>query len=245
MVVFLVAEEQQAPGKRIDRMKKANRFFSEEQKALIQAAVSAAEKTTSGEIIPVVATQSNRYDRAEDIFGLFFAMITLVICWLSYERMAPIQVEWGVTQSNQLSLLPIITIVLIGFFLGTKIATMYPSLGLIFIAKKLMKTEVERCAIEAFHRFKLAETKDATGILIYVSLFEHMVTVLGDSGINEKIEPDNWQDICDIAIQGIKNGDPAEGLVNAIEQCGALLSKHFPIQPDDENELGNELQLIN
>ncbi len=107
-----------------------------------------------------------------------------------------------------------------------------------------MQEDVERSAIEAFHRFRLSETQDATGILIYVSLFEHMVTVMGDQGINQKMSQTAWQEVCSLTLQGIKKGNPTDGLVNSIQQCGLLLAENFPIAPDDKNELANQLQLI-
>ncbi len=225
-------------------MKTASRFFSNTQIQMIETAISEAEKSTSGEIIPVVATVSGRYDRAEDIFGLLFAVISLAVCWVLFQEMVPVEEQWSQGVTIQLSLLPIIAIVILGFFAGTILATFFPSLRLIFIAKKEMQEEVERSAAEAFHRFRVHQTQAATGILIYVSLYEHMVTVIGDSSINEAIKQIDWEEICTLTVQGIKKGTPAEGLIGSIEQSGKLLAEYFPILPDDENELSNELRLI-
>ncbi len=76
-------------------MKKASQFFSEEQKEMIQTAVFKAEEITAGEIIPVVATKSGRYERAEDLFGLLFAVIALVGYWLVFEKMDFVNQQWG------------------------------------------------------------------------------------------------------------------------------------------------------
>jgi putative membrane protein len=43
---------------------------------------------------------------------------------------------------------------------------------------------------------------------------------------------------------GIRNGRAADGLIQAIEHAGELLSQHFPRGADDRNELINELKLI-
>lgn len=225
-------------------MKTASRFFSNTQIQLIETAISEAEKSTSGEIIPVVATVSGRYDRAEDIFGLLFALISLTVCWLYFQQVIAVEEQWSQGMSIQLTLLPIIAIVLFGFFVGTILATIFPSLRLVFIAKKQMQEEVERSAGEAFHRFRVHQTEASTGILIYVSLYEHMVTVIGDSRINEKIQQSVWDEVCVLTVQGIKKGTPTEGLINTIERCGLLLAEYFPVLPDDDNELSNELQLV-
>ncbi len=225
-------------------MKKASQLFSDTQKTRIEAAVAEAEKTTSGEIIPVVATVSGRYDRAEDLFGLAFALISLVVCWMLFQEVVPVEGQWGNGMTPRLSLPGIVLIIVSGFFGGMILATVCPVLRLFFIAKQEMREEVERSAAEVFYRFRVRETQASTGIMIYISLYEHMVTVLGDSGINEKLPQSAWQDVCVIAVEGMKKGKPADGLIDAIERCGMLLAEHFPIAADDKNELSNELRLI-
>ena len=79
------------------------------------------------------------------------------------------------------------------------------------------------------------------GILILVSLLEHRVQVLADSGINARVAPGTWDKIVQIVLDGIRGKDLCRGLCEAIEQCGEILSKEFPVQPDDINELPNRL----
>ncbi len=225
-------------------MMKASRWFTEDQKQSVQAAVLSAEQATSGEIIPVVATRSGCYERGEDIFGLLFSIGLLSACWFAYPLLIPGNENWGEIWTGQLPLFVIIAILLTGFLIGTKLAVMFPSLAVLLISKQQMQQAVERKAIEAFHHFKLSDTRDGTGVLIYISLYEHMVTVLGDSGISEKIDPQAWHEICSNTVNDIKQGKPADAMINAITCCGDILATHFPIQPDDTNELGNELQLI-
>ena len=47
-------------------------------------AVRDAEAATSAEIVPVVARCSGRYDRPEDIVGLWFAALAMIIVWTVY-----------------------------------------------------------------------------------------------------------------------------------------------------------------
>ena len=107
-----------------------------------------------------------------------------------------------------------------------------------------MREEVGRKALEAFHQFRIRGTQGATGVLIYVSLYEHNVRVLGDEAISEKLKQQDWDDVCNLVVEGMKSKQPAEKLVEAIEICGQLLAEHFPIEEDDQNELPNKLQLI-
>jgi putative membrane protein len=128
--------------------------------------------------------------------------------------------------------------------LGTAAATFLPTLALPFVTEKEMRGEVERSAAEAFHRFRLRKTAAGTGILLYVSLYERRVRVLGDDAIAEKIDQKDWETVRDLIVDGIRANRASEGICRAISKCGELLSRHFPIQPGDANEIRNELQII-
>lgn len=223
-------------------MKKPSALFNDEHKALIADAIDSAETHTSGEILPVVVTTSGRYDRAEDILGLCLALLALAIAWLLFQ--GPSVAGWSGAEEMQLGLGAIIGIVVAGFVVGAALATLFPMLRLPFIPKREMQEEVERRALEMFQRLRVRATENATGVLIYVSLYEHMVRVVGDDAINEKFSPEDWQEVCGLVVEGMKAKTPELGLANGIRRCGELLAKHLPIQPGDRNELASELVLI-
>ena len=225
-------------------MKKASNYFSDEDKKIIQDAIARAESNTSGEIVPVVASVSGRYDRSEDIFGVLFSLILLTIAWLTTQEITPIDGQWESEVKTVITLPWALAIIFLGFIVGAILASFFPVLRLIFISKKEMREEVGRKALEAFHQFRIRGTQGATGVLIYVSLYEHNVRVLGDEAITEKLKQQDWDDVCNLVVDGMKSKQPAEKLVEAIEICGQLLAEHFPIEEDDQNELPNKLQLI-
>ena len=75
-------------------------------------------------------------------------------------------------------------------------------------------------------------------------VFEHRVVVLPDDTINEKLPGQDWQEVCDVIVAGMKSNQPAQALESAIARCGEILGKPLPRQDEDVNELGNELILI-
>jgi len=225
-------------------MKKASNYFSDENKKIIEDAIARAESKTSGEIVPVVASVSGRYDRSEDIFGVLFSLILLTTAWLYTQEITPIAGQWESEVKTVITLPWALAIIFLGFIVGAILASFFPVLRLIFISKKEMREEVGRKALEAFHQFRIRGTQGATGVLIYVSLYEHNVRVLGDEAISEKLKQQDWDDVCNLVVEGMKSKQPAEKLVEAIEICGQLLAEHFPIEEDDQNELPNKLQLI-
>jgi putative membrane protein len=70
---------------------------------------------------------------------------------------------------------------------------------------------------------------------------EHRAVVLADHAIAEKVDAKVWQELVDLMIQGVKRGDLADGMTQAIQRCGELLTPNFPIAEDDVNELRDHL----
>ena len=95
-----------------------------------------------------------------------------------------------------------------------------------------------------FHRFQVRKTEAGTGILIYVSLYERMVRVQGDDTISAKMDQSDWDAVLDTVIDGLKADRASQGIAQGILKSGELLSHHFPIQPGDVNEIGNDLRII-
>ena len=83
----------------------------------------------------------------------------------------------------------------------------------------------------------LDHTTGHTGILIMISLEERRVEVRAGKSISEFYDQKRWKVVVDTITSGIKKGDAAEGICDAIIMVGRILSKHFPIQPGDVNEI--------
>ena len=100
-------------------------------------------------------------------------------------------------------------------------------------------------SLDAFGSFRVRRTAAGTGILLYVSLFERTVCVLGDDAIAARLEQKDWSEVRDIILKGLGSGRAADALCEAIARCGDLLSRHFPYRAGDVNEIGDELRLVN
>jgi len=103
------------------------------------------------------------------------------------------------------------------------------------------KKSIKDLAAEEFYNLGMADTRDKTGILIYVLLSQRKFYILADSGINEKVEQKTWDTIRDEMTEEFKHGHYLKGIINTIEKVGTILGKHFPIKSDDTNELSNKV----
>ncbi len=94
---------------------------------------------------------------------------------------------------------------------------------------------------EIFEQLGIGNTVLQNGVLIYMSIDDRKIAILGDKGIDKVVPSDFWESIYrDIKIQ-FKEGNFTEGLVGAILQTGIQLQKYFPLQDGDKNELSDEI----
>ena len=127
--------------------------------------------------------------------------------------------------------------------LGILVAMAIRPIRLALAGKALIDRRVAARALEAFVEQEVFDTRDRTGILIFLSLYERRVQVIGDSGINARVPEGAWQEVVDIIVSHMKTGTPGAGLVKAIEKCGELLrTSGVEIRPDDTNELSDGLR---
>ena len=96
-------------------------------------------------------------------------------------------------------------------------------------------------AVEVFANLHMHQTKNRNGVLIYVAYQDQVFAIIGDAGINSKVEGDFWEKEKELLGQYFKKRQFTEGICEAISLIGERLQKYFPYHPDDQNELPNEV----
>lgn len=203
----------------------------------VQEAVQRAERQTAGEIVPVVVPESDEYEVAPwrgAVFGGLLALIgvLLVLQFYSGWSLGWLYTPWALA-----------LIVLGASVLGGGLVRVVPPLRRLAAGRELLEETVHRRALQAFVEEEVFNTQDRTGILIFVSLLEHRVEVVGDTGIHQHVDPDDWVEVVDRIREGIRHDHFTDGLVEAIEMCGRLLARHgVEAEAGNENELSNMLR---
>jgi putative membrane protein len=200
----------------------------------IRAAVAEAEQNTSGEIVPYLVEESDGYPSAlwkGTALGAFAgALLAEAIYFLGdfWGGMIPLWIALPAAAGGA-----------VGFLLSAYV----PAIKRWMAGDSLLDLRTRQRAEMAFLEEEVFRTRDRTGILLFLSLFEHRVIVIGDSGINQQVEQGQWDGIVKTMAAGIRAGRPGDALVEGIRQCGALLERHgVAIKPDDLDELSNELR---
>jgi putative membrane protein len=187
----------------------------------IRMAVEALERTTTGEMVCVVAQSSARYV----LFPLVWAsMVALVLPVVNI--VAAGLVTFGIQSIS--------FIVLAALLLLTPLRVAVTPRG-------LRLTNCRRHAFEQFFALKMNETNKRSGVMLFISLAERHVEIIADKGINDKVLPDQWSRIVDTVVADVRAGKVQDAFMNAISACGTVLVQHFPEVRNDVNELDDNL----
>jgi uncharacterized membrane protein len=92
-------------------------------------------------------------------------------------------------------------------------------------------------AHELFSRYRLWDTEENCGVLVYINIADHMVEIVADRGVSHVVEAKEWQAICQRMTQGFAKGDVHDSVLAALEQLSALLQRHYPDDGSQRNEL--------
>ncbi len=214
---------------------KVTQLFSESDRDRIQAAVVQAEGKTSGEIVPYVVERSDGYEAAEWRGGAILGG-AIAIAFAALHRLTDIWLPLNFTG--------LVAAAIVAFLGGMLLVRFIPALMRLLAGRDLMTHHVARRAAEAFIAEEVFRTRERTGILLFVSLRERRVLVVGDAGINARVQKADWDGIVAMIVDGLREGKPADGMVRAIGACGALLERHgVKRREDDTDELSDGLRM--
>jgi putative membrane protein len=250
------SEEADLPeaGRRNDMMElKASELFSTEDKEAISGAIKKAEAYSSGEIAIMVVDSSDSYREAETLgafilSGFFSLLIEIALGYLASFKapgwnynLPAFNLHLLYEAAANAAVWTYIPAVFVLYFPFRFLLSKYPEFKILFVSGVRIEETVRERAVTAFYEKQLYKTRDETGVLIFISLLEHRVWILGDRGINEKISPDFWSKIAAGLSSGMKKKEYGKAVCGAIADCGNELSKHFPKKADDTNELTDQV----
>jgi len=203
-------------------------LLSTVEKKRIEQAVAAAERRTAGELVVVVAESSHDY-------AVFRAGLA-----------ASITVGLALEAAHVFEDLAMWLLLLAQLPVG---ALLYALLGhsawVRWLVPRAVREEaVHQRALGAFVESGVGNTRDRSGVLVFLSEAEHRAVILADRGINARVAPDEWQADIEILVRAIGKREAAQGLATVVERIGGILAESFPPRPDDENELDNAVREV-
>lgn len=204
----------------------AEHFFSETEQGRICQAVESAESKSAGEIATMIVAESDPYREATLAGSLFVSSAAALASAVLLQHLS----VWSYLPLQVVFILP--SWLLFRFF---------PRLRLPFAGKGRISEAVRQRAVRAFYEKGLYRTSHETGVLIFISLLERKVWILGDRGISERIAPDAWSSMARDLALGMAEDRCCDALCDTVARVGRELEHHFPRIPDDRNELSDRV----
>ena len=218
--------------------------LTDDDRALVAAAVTEAEARSDGEIVTILAPLSDSY---HDV-GLHYAVLAMLLVPVTWGLLPQSWVDWGLGLMfgwnpvlSRGTLMTLLFVKLAGAFLVVRYALAWMPLRLALTPTATKARRVRRRAVQYFRISAERRTIGRTGVLLYLSLGEHRAEIVADAAIDAKVAPETWGEAMAVLIEEVKAGRPGEGMAKAVQRIGAVLALHFPRSAGDTNELPDKL----
>ncbi len=243
-VAASVVEERQVAGNETTSRLQAGGGRHESVPAWAQAAISdtdvtrldqviaSAEKKTSAEIVVVIANQCTSRTHLPVMGALFGALAVLVL----EPMIATLPMMHGAH-----GWLPWWGLAVVGAALGAA-ATLIPGAARLLIPDSVEIRDVHRSSVLAFQAFGVRRTKDSSGVLIFVSLFERRVEIYGDEAVASKVDAAFWTSHCETLAQAARQARLSGGIEQVITSMSSKLADILPPSPQNSDELCNRVR---
>ncbi|WP_242147405.1 TPM domain-containing protein [Sphingomonas sp. BAUL-RG-20F-R05-02] len=201
----------------------------------ITAAVAEAERGTDGEIVTIVARESDRYNDVPLQFAVLAMLLVTALAafrwhWLLIGADAWAEPDFG---RALLVLLVVQTVVflIVRYFVG------WAPVRAALTPRATRRRRVRRRALLCFKIGAENRTQAGVGILLYLSTQERMAEIVADAAIHRAVPPERWGDAMAALVAHVRDGRAGDGMVAAVGAIGAILLETFPKTEDDVNEL--------
>jgi len=200
------------------------RYLTEASKQALTETVESIERQSAAEIVVAVRANSGSMLQSDLSAGALCALATLAFMLFS---------------KYTFSLEAILLDTFVFFVLGVILAGRLPSVRFYLTPRHLLEESVKRAARAEFFDAHISETRERTGILVYVSQTERAAEVLADSGVRNAVDVAAWE-TCVRRIRDVAASTrDGVALAQAIAELSTLLATCLPRPHDDVDELSN------
>ncbi len=204
----------------------ARRFLSDETTTALRDAISAIEARSSAELVVSVRSRSATYLHADILVGIVAGLATLAFLLFSPY---PFALPWFLVD-------PILIGGLVGF-----LASRFPPVRRALTPRSVRDGRVRAAAGALFLEKGVHNTRERTGILLYVSLLEKRALLVPDAGVERELPRREWRAVTAAIDRAVAGGGDGGDLARALGPLGDLVALHLPRRAGDVNELADEV----
>ncbi|HEX6275098.1 MAG TPA: hypothetical protein VFZ53_18795 [Polyangiaceae bacterium] len=200
-------------------------FLEADAKRRATEAIRELEGQTSAELVVSVRLAAERHVATSLVFGAAVAALGLVVMLVS-------------PQVYDVRTMPLEA--LVSFVLAALACHFLPPLRRVLTPKRRRVEAARRGALRAFTELGVEKTKQRSGVLVFVALFERTAVVVADEGVPAALLGEAWS----THVAGLDERVAArdfEGFLTHLLGFGPVLAAVLPRRPDDANELADEV----
>ena len=218
--------------------------LSEADHRLVTQAVTEAERHTDGEIVTIVARQSDGYTDVALHWAVLVAFLVGAIAAWEYPLVERLYLTFGdgwVEAVPVGGLLTTLLLLMAAAFIVMRLAMIAMPVRLALTLGFIEAQRVRAAAVSLFRTAAEQRTVGATGVLLYVSIAERRAEIIADAAIHGLVAPEVWGDAMADLVTAMRRGEPGEGIKAAVTRIGVILTEHFPKTEGNPNELPDRL----
>jgi putative membrane protein len=201
----------------------------------ITAAVAQAEWGTDGEIVTIVAAQSDRYNDVPLQFAVLAMLLVTALAALDWRWLLIGGDAWAEPDFGRALL--VLLVVQTAVFLIVRYLVGWAPVRVALTPRATRRRRVRRRALLCFKVGAENRTQAKVGILLYLSTDERMAEIVADAAIHSAVPAERWGDAMAALVAHVREGRSGDGMVAAVAAIGAILSETFPKTAEDVNEL--------
>ena len=188
------------------------------------------EDSTTVEIVVAASPSSGTYREGPFILAFLFTMGALAYMLFASSAYFP-----------DYAIIPELVAVFIGGFFGFNFFITFKRL---FSRKSTRLTHAKNAASAYFTQAGMMNTRERTGMLIYLSFLEKEAIILPDAGVVNKL-PEKELDKIKANFQKVFNAsDVAQTILDGVRDMETPLNEHLPPGEDNPDELSNAFMMI-
>jgi len=177
----------------------------------IDAAIAAVERSTAADLDLVVTRVSDRYSLYPLVWAALSALLIIgILAMLRPALNAPIAIL--------IQLIILIALTVLFDWLPIR---------LMLVPKRIKRAHARQLARREFTAHNGGDDHQRR-ILLFISLGERYVEIIADRATHALAPESVWSKIVADFLETVKLGRVADGVVTAIEACGALLARYHP-----------------
>lgn len=193
----------------------AGLFLTRAEADAIDARIAAVETRTGAQVVAAVVGKADSYAELPwKAFALGAGLAALVL--VLADALWP---DWVTAHTALLH-----AVAILGAGAASALTTVFvPPFARLFLGRARRDLEVRQYAQALFLTRELFKTRDRTGILVLVSLFERRVEILPDTGLQDRVSASDWSRVIESMAPRLRAVRPADALLVGLGALEALL----------------------